>query len=61
MLYELGVFLEFSDCAEDEVLRRYGNRLLNILSGNAPDGNNIKDFVSKLMKQPLEEEIDVER
>ena len=53
MLYDLGVFLEITDGAEDVTLKNYGNRLMKILSGGEPSQLNIEEFAKRLMKQPI--------
>ncbi len=53
ILYDLGVFFETSLSPEDVSLRNYGVRILRILSGGEIEGDNIKSFTMKLMKQPL--------
>jgi len=58
MLYELGVFLEVSESAEDMALKNYGTRLLNILAGSNVNESSIEDFIKRLTKQPLKKEDD---
>jgi organic radical activating enzyme len=53
MLYDLGVFVEVTDGAEDVALKNYGTRLLKILSGGEPTQANIEEFAKRLMKQPI--------
>lgn len=55
IMYDLGVFTEISGADEDIALKNYGIRLMNILGGGDPSSYNIKDFMYKLMKQPLAE------
>lgn len=53
MMWELGVFEQVSNGAEDVALKNYGIRLLTILSGGEPAKENIQAFIKQLMKQPL--------
>lgn len=56
MLYDLGVFEQVHGGAEDIALKNYGNRLLKILSGSEVNDSSIKEFVNKLMRQPISKE-----
>jgi hypothetical protein len=53
ILFDLGVFEQVSDGAEDVALKNYGNRLLQILSGGEPTKDNVQRFAMSLMKQPI--------
>ena len=53
MLYDLGVFVEITEGAEDVALKNYGTRLVNILAGGEPSHDSIEQFTNRLMKQPL--------
>lgn len=56
MLFDLGVFQGISESAEDVALKNYGIRLLEIIGGGRIDGNNMEEFIKRLIKQPLEKE-----
>ena len=53
MLFDLGVFEDITADVEDIALRNYGTRLLKILAGGELSDDNIKNFVGRLIKQPL--------
>ena len=53
MLFDLGIFELISDGPEDVALKNHGIRLIKIISGGEPAAENIKDFMKRLMKQPL--------
>ncbi len=53
ILFDLGMFEQTSESLEDVALKNYANRLLEILSGSAPDKGNMQEFIKRLMKQPL--------
>ena len=53
MLWDLGVFQQITDGAEDVSLQNYGLRLVSILSGGEVDGASIQNFLERIMKQPL--------
>lgn len=56
MLYDLGVFEQVSDGAEDIALKNYGNRLLSILAGGEVGKSSIEEFTKRLMKQSVKKE-----
>lgn len=59
MLFDLGVFQEITDGAEDVALKNFGLRLLKILAGGETAKESVDVFLVKLMKQPLpKKEID---
>lgn len=58
MLFDLGVFQEISAGAEDVALKNFGLRLIKILAGGEPNPESVDAFVTKLMKQPLENKVD---
>jgi hypothetical protein len=53
MLFDLGMFEEIAESNEDVALKNYANRLLLILSGSAPEKENMQEFIKRLMQQPL--------
>lgn len=55
MLVELGVFAPITDSQEDVALKNYGMRILQILGGGKVEGDAIKQFIARLIRQPLPE------
>ena len=64
MLVELGVFMPVTDGPEDIALKNHGIRLIDILAGQptehggGPAKDNVKNFMDRVMKQPLPKEQD---
>ena len=56
MLYDLGVFQEITDGPEDVALKNYGIRLLSILAGGEISEDTIDNLITRLLKQPLNED-----
>lgn len=52
MIYDFGVFEE-TENDEDVVLRNQGIRMLGILGGGEIDKETIRDFVKRLVRQPV--------
>lgn len=55
ILEELG-FHEIIITEQEKILKNYSMRLLEIIGGGRMEQNSVTDFVTKLMKQPLEKE-----
>ena len=55
MLFDLGVFEESTN-EEDTALRNYGIRLMKILGGGHIDRDAIREFIKRLVRQPLKNE-----
>ena len=53
MMHDLGVFRPISDDPEEVALRNFGIRIMSILSGGQPTGDNINRFMKGLMMQPI--------
>ena len=56
MLHDLGAFRPISDDPEEVALRNFGIRIMAILSGGQPTGENINRFMKGLMSQPIPKE-----
>ena len=54
MLFDFGVFEESKD-NDDVVLRNYGIRLLKILGGGQINRETIREFIKRLVRQPLKQ------
>jgi hypothetical protein len=54
MLYDLGIFEETQN-EEDVVLKNYGIRLIRILGGGEVSRETIREFIKRLVMQPLKE------
>jgi hypothetical protein len=55
VLFEYGVFIE-SDKPEDVSLRNQGIRFLHILGGGDIDKETIREFIKRLIRQPIKKE-----
>ena len=55
MLYDYGLFVE-SDSPEDTALRNQGIRFLHILGGGDIDKDTLREFIKRLIRQPLNKE-----
>lgn len=56
MIFDCGLFIE-SDSPEDVALRNYGIRVLKILGGGEVDKETIREFIKRLIRQPLKKEV----